>query len=95
MLLFTFFLLLILTNVSLFCKIKASVKAQNDACHGPEVLKKMSCSAQRSTKFILLINVTMSTIVGILTFIRMINTTFESLKARHVYFCHILVVMSN
>ena len=33
----------------------------------------------------MLINVKMSTIVGILTFISMINKTFESLKARKVY----------
>ena len=34
---------------------------------------------------ITLINVKMPTIVGILTFISMINTTSESLKAREVY----------
>ena len=41
----------------------------------PEVIKKKSCPTQLSTKFILLINVKMPTIVGILTFISMINTT--------------------
>ena len=35
--------------------------------------------------FIILINVKMPTIVGILTFISMINTTFESLKASKVF----------
>ena len=35
-------------------------------------------------KFIMLINVKMSTIVGILTYISMINKTSESLKARKV-----------
>ena len=35
--------------------------------------------------FIVLINVKMSTIVGILTFISRINTTSESLKARKVF----------
>ena len=44
---------------------------------GPEVIKLFSCSTQLSTKFILLINVIMPTIVGILTFISMINTTSE------------------
>ena len=39
---------------------------------------------QLSTKFILLINVKMPTIVGILTFISMIDTIPESLKARKV-----------
>ena len=39
-------------------------------------------STQLTTKFILLINVKMPTIVGILTFISRIITTSESLKAR-------------
>ena len=46
---------------------------------GPKVIKLFSCSM----KFILLINVKMPTIVGILTFISMINTTSERLKARN------------
>ena len=50
---------------------------------GPEVIKLFSYSIQLSTKFILLINVKMPTIVNILTFISMINTTFERLKARN------------
>ena len=36
-------------------------------------------------KFIMLINDKMPTIVGILTFISMINTTYESLKTRKVF----------
>ena len=40
---------------------------------GPEVIKLFSCSAQLRLKFILLINVKMPAIVGILTFISMIN----------------------
>ena len=54
-------------------------------CMGPgaKVMKLFSYSTQLSTKFILLINVKMPTIVGILTFISMINTTSERLKARH------------
>ena len=43
----------------------------------PEVMKKNSCSTQLSSKFILLINVKMPTIVGILTLISMINATAE------------------
>ena len=43
----------------------------------PKVVKLFSYSTQLSTKFILLINVKMPTIVGILTFISMINTTSE------------------
>ena len=42
---------------------------------GPEVIKRFSYSTQLSTKFILLINVKMPTIVGILTFMSMINTS--------------------
>ena len=42
---------------------------------------------QLSTKFILLMNVKMPTIVGILTFISMINTTSERLKARNFFIC--------
>ena len=38
--------------------------------------------AQLKMKFILLINVEMTTMFGILTFLRMINVTFEGLKAR-------------
>ena len=38
-------------------------------------------------KFILLINVKMPTIIGILTFISMINTTSERLEARNFLFC--------
>ena len=54
---------------------------------GPEVIKLFSCPTQLSTKFIMLINVKMPTIVGILTFISMINTTSKRLKARHFYIC--------
>ena len=52
----------------------------------PEVIKHFSYSTQLSTKFILLINVKM-TIVGILTFISMINTATERLKTRNFYIC--------
>ena len=51
---------------------------------GPEAIKLFSCSTQLSMKFIMLINVKMPTIVGILTFISMLNETSESLKARKV-----------
>ena len=54
---------------------------------GPEVIKLFSYSTQLSRKFILLINGKMPTIVGILTFISMINTTTERLKARHFFIC--------
>ena len=54
---------------------------------GPKFIKLFSCSTQLSTKFILLINVIMPTIVGILSFISMINTS-ERLKARNFFMCH-------
>ena len=54
---------------------------------GPEVIKLFSYSTQLSPKFILLINVKMPTIVGISTFISMINTTSERLKARNFFIC--------
>ena len=54
---------------------------------GFEVIKLISCSTQLNMKFILLINVKMPTIVGILTFISIINTTSERLKARHLFIC--------
>ena len=54
---------------------------------GYEVLKPFPCIAQLRTKFILLINVKMPTIVGILTFISMINTTSERLEARDFFIC--------
>ena len=53
----------------------------------PEVIKLFSYSALLSTKFILLLNVKMLTIVGILTFISMINITSERLKATHFFIC--------
>ena len=40
-------------------------------------------------------NVKMPTVVGILTFISMINTTFENLKARISSFVGILVFMNG
>ena len=53
----------------------------------PRSYKLFSCSTQLSTKFILLINVKMPTIVGILTFISKINTTSETFKARNFLIC--------
>ena len=62
---------------------------------GPDVIKLFSCSTQLSTKYILLINIKMPTIVGISTFITMINKTSESLKARKVVIFSSLVFMSS
>ena len=68
-------------------------------CHhlvsGPEIIKLVPCSTQLSTKLILLINVKMPTIVGILTFISMMNTTYQSLKARNFFIVGISVFMSS
>ena len=66
-------------------------QAQHYVRPGLKVIKLFSCSTQLSTKFIMLINVKMPTIVGILTFISMINTTSESLKASKVFiFSHFI-----
>ena len=50
-------------------------------------MKFFLCLTQRSTKFTLLINVEMPTILCILTFISMINTTSERFKARNIFIC--------
>ena len=54
---------------------------------GSEVITLFSYSTQLSTKFIMLLNVKMPTIVGIFTFISMINTTSGGLKARNFFIC--------
>ena len=54
---------------------------------GPEVIKLFSFSTRLLMKFILLINVKMLIIVGISTFISMVITTSERLKARHFSIC--------
>ena len=54
---------------------------------GPEVIKLFSCSTQLCMKFFLLINVKMPTIVGILTFISMINTASKRFEARNFFIC--------
>ena len=46
---------------------------------GLEVIKLFPSSTMLNKKFIMLINVKMPTVVGILTFIRMINATYERL----------------
>ena len=51
---------------------------------GPEVIQLFSCSTQ--LKLVMLINVKMPTIIGIVSFISMLNTTSESLKARKTIF---------
>ena len=54
---------------------------------GPEVIKLFSCSTQLRTIFILLVNIKMTTIVGILTFINMINIASKRLKAMNFFTC--------
>ena len=62
---------------------------------GHKVIKLFSCSTQLSKKLVLLINVKMQAIVGIITFISMINTSSERLKARNSLLVGILVFMSS
>ena len=49
---------------------------------GLEVMKLFSCLTQLNMKLIVLISVKMTTIVGISTFISMIDTTSDCLKAK-------------
>ena len=63
------------------------MKCQISRQPGPEVIKLFSYSTQLSTKFILLINVKMPTIVGILTFLSLIDTASERLIARNFFIC--------
>ena len=67
----------------------------NCSLTGHDDIKICPCSTDLSTKFILLINVKMPTIVGILTFISMINTKSERLKQEASSFVGILVFMSS
>ena len=61
---------------------------------GAEVIKHFSCSTQLSMKFIILINVRMSSIVSILTLISQINTSSESFKARNaIIFPHLVIIL--
>ena len=64
---------------------------------GPENIKLFSYSTQLSMKFTLLLNVKMPTItiVGILTFISMINTTSERPKARNFFICQCFSVYEH
>ena len=81
--------LVVLSNLITFANSLDPKQAQQNFQPGTEVIKLFSCSTQLSTKFILLINVKMPSIVGILTFISMINTTSERLKARNFFtFCY-------
>ena len=50
-----------------------------------EVIKLFTCATQLRIKFVMLINVKMPTIVSILTFNTMINTTSATLIARTVF----------
>ena len=62
-----------------------SVFGKRNQRPGPKVIKLFSCSTQLSIKVIMLTNVKMTTIVDMLTFISIINTTSESLKASQIF----------
>ena len=53
---------------------------------GPDVMKFLSCPTHLNMNFIMLVKIKMPTSVGILTFISMINTSTESLKAARKLF---------
>ena len=71
-----------LTSGSMLCMQVAKALAS-----GPEVIKLLSCSIELNTEFILLISVKRARIVGTSTFISMINTISERLKARNFFTC--------
>ena len=73
--------------INLICRIPVISRVGENVDPSPKVIKLFSCSTQLSTEFILLVNVKMPTIVGILTFISMINITSERLKARIFSIC--------
>ena len=62
---------------------------------GPEVIQLFSYSTHLSTNIILLIIVKMPIVVGILTFINMINTTSERFKEKKTAFVGIIVIISS
>ena len=60
---------------------KGNERSDQNLDQALRLLHNFLCSAQLRMKFIIPVNVKMPTIVGILTFISMINTTSESLEA--------------
>ena len=60
---------------------------------GTEVIKLFPSSTQLSTKLIMLINVKMPTIVGILTFISMINIPSECFKQDKLVFFQVFYIL--
>ena len=82
-------------GLQIHCTTTAKKKEVHIYESGPEVIKLFSCSTQLSTKFIVLINVKMPTIVGILTFISMIDTASKRLKARNFFICQYFSFMSS
>ena len=71
-----------------------TVVVQKDKQYGPVVIKQFSCSTQLSTKFVLLINVKMPTIVGILTFMRGNNSILGLYEPKKSEFLDIFILMS-
>ena len=61
---------------------------------GPEVIKLFSCSTQQSTKFFLLKNVKMPTVVGILTFMSGKNSILGLSEPKKAEFLDIFILMS-
>ena len=67
----------------------------NTEFSGSEVVCLFSCSTQLIGKFIMLLNVKLSTIIVILTLISMINTTSARFKLENSLLCSLLVFMSR
>ena len=72
-------------NYTFYSNSTCIIKIRHCSTPDSAVIKLFSYSTRLSTNFILLINVKMPTRVGILTFIGKIYTTYERLKARHLF----------
>ena len=75
----------ILVNVFIWAISSDPLGERSSYLTRPQGYKTFLYSTQLSTEFILLIIVKMPTIIGILTFISMMNTACERLKARNFF----------
>ena len=62
---------------------------------GPKIIKLFSCSTQLSTKFFLLINVKMPTVVGVLTFMSRKNSILGLSKPEKANFLEIYILIEH
>ena len=74
--------------------IPSSVK-QFESRSGLKIIKLFSCSTQQSMNYIMLTNIKMPTIVGILTFISIINTSQSSISRKTLFFSILVFIRST